>query len=126
MIIEIPSNLGPLDAVNFAKYLYSCEYNPKFQYNFANMQNCHPFGMLVVASAIRNNINKYPQAVHEPININETQGCQFAASFGFFSSIGFSIGEIKEETDIGYNYIPIKAITSSDLLSQYYRQLSLN
>lgn len=126
MVIDIPSNLAPVYAINFAKYLYTCDYSPKFQYNFANMQNCHPFGMLVVASAIRNNINKYPNSTHEPININETQGCQFAASFGFFSSIGFDIGKIKEETAVGYNYIPIKAITASDLLSKYDSTLSLN
>lgn len=126
MYIKIPSELRPLPAVNFARFLSGCNESSVFTYDFKDMQHCHPYGLLVLASAIRNNMKKYARAKHEVINPMETQGGQFAASFGFYQSIGFDIGEAKEETDIGDNYIPIKKITAKDLHAKYSGSTLLN
>lgn len=126
MIIEIPKELVPLRAINFSKYLYNCESDDDFYYDFKHMQHCHPFGLLVVASAIRENMKRYPNAKHVAINTEQTQGCEFAASFGFFSSIGFDIGEWKEEIATGNGYIPIKAISKEELHNKYSDTTSLN
>ena len=126
MLIEIPQKLTPVSAVKFSRYLFSLEEADEYSYDFKNMQHCHPFGLLVVANAIRYNIKKYSNSTHIPLNTQSTQGGQFAASFGFYSSIGFDIGENKEETDIGDGYIPIKSISKAELNSKYLDATTLN
>lgn len=50
MIISIPKKLTPLVAVNFAKAISECESAEEYIYDFGDMQHCHPFGLLVIAS----------------------------------------------------------------------------
>lgn len=66
------------------------------------------------------------EARHSVINTEVTQGGQFAASFGFYQSIGFNIGLAKDEDEEGDRYIPIKKISAQDLHSEYLDTLMLN
>lgn len=84
MVIQIPERLSPLPALNFSKSLASLHREKEFIYDFTNMQHCPPFGMLIVADAIRTVQESFPQCKHIPINYDRTQGCQFASNFGFF------------------------------------------
>ena len=89
MIISIPNKLTPVSAVNFAKYIGTLEANcDNFEYDFSAMQHCRPFGLLIIAAAIRNNMKRFPRAQHNMINTEQTQGGRFAADFGFFSKYG--------------------------------------
>lgn len=119
MKIQIPHQLSPLNALNFSKYLASCHRENEFIYDFSHMQHCPAFGMLIVADAIRKNINSFPQATHTPINYQSTQGCNFASEFGFFQACGWDIGRLPSSTAYGTTYIPIKKISISDLQSRY-------
>lgn len=83
MVIQIPERLSPLPALNFSKSLASLHREKEFIYDFTNMQHCPPFGMLIVADAIRTVQESFPQCKHIPINYDRTQGCQFASNFGF-------------------------------------------
>lgn len=60
--IEIPDRLTPTKAINFANYIEQCAEDNEYIYDFKNMQHCHPYGLLVIASAIRNNKQRYPNA----------------------------------------------------------------
>ncbi len=124
MNIEIPSQLSPVHSINFANFISQLEEYPTYIYDFHKMQHCRPYGLLVIASAIRNNMNCYPRASHSAINYNSTQGCEFASTFGFFQSSGFDIGDLKEENDTGYRFVPIKTI-SSDYLNYEYTDTTL-
>lgn len=126
MYIEIPENLTPTRVINFSNHIEKCVYEDEFVYDFKNMQHCHPYGLLVVASAIRNNMRRYPNVEHRLENIEATQGGQFAATFGFYQSIGHDVGWAKEEGEIGYRYIPIKEISARDLHQQYTDTTLLN
>jgi hypothetical protein len=53
MVIQIPERLSPLPALNFSKNLASLHREKEFIYDFTNMQHCPPFGMLIIADAIR-------------------------------------------------------------------------
>lgn len=77
MRIEIPEKLTPTRATNFANYIEQCAEEDEFVYDFKNMQHCHPYGLLVVASAIRNNKRRFPNAAHRLEHILDTQGGQF-------------------------------------------------
>lgn len=122
----IPPKLTPLAAINFSKCLDSGRFYNEFVYDFKNMQHCHPYGLLVIASAIRNNMKKYPDATHKLKDTVVTQGGEFAANFGLYQSIGFDVGTAKEENDSGYRYIPIKKISAKDLHAQYTDTTLLN
>lgn len=127
MNITIPSELTPLEAINFANYIENrVPEDDEYTYDFKDMQHCRPFGLLVVASAIRKNMGRFPNAKHIPINTNGTQGCAFAATFGFFQSIGFDIGDFKEEGSFGNRYIPIKRISANDLHARFKGTSILN
>ena len=127
MKITIPNELTPLAAINFANYIEKINPSDKeYIYDFGNMQHCRPFGLLVVATAIRRNITRFPDAQHIPIHTDATQGCQFAASFGFFQSIGFDIGEVKEEWAHGERYIPIKCLSVQELNAVLAKTTILN
>ena len=126
MNIKIPSKLTPLNVINFSNELWSCNPDQNYTYDFQNMQHCHPYGLLVLASVIRNNINRHPNSKHELIGTSATQGGEFAASFGLYQSIGKDIGLAKEEDDIGYRYIPIKKISAKDLHTRYSGTTLLN
>lgn len=126
MYIEIPENLTPTKVINFSNYIEKCVCEKEFVYDFKNMQHCHPYGLLVVASAIRNNMRRYPNVAHRLENIEVTQGGQFAATFGFYQSVGHDVGWAKEEEEIGYRYIPIKEISARDLHQQYTDTILLN
>ncbi len=126
MRIEIPDRLTPTKAINFANYIEQCVEDNEYIYDFKNMQHCHPYGLLVIASAIRNNKQRYPNANHRLEHVEDTQGGQFAATFGLYQSIGHDVGWAKEERDIGYRYIPIKEISASDLHQQYTDTTLLN
>ncbi len=127
MIISIPDKLTPVRAVNFAKYIGTLEANcDNFEYDFSAMQHCRPFGLLIIAAAIRNNMKRFPRAQHNMINTEQTQGGRFAADFGFFQSMGIDIGIAREEDDVGNRYIPIKKITAANLHKQYSDTVVLN
>ncbi len=126
MRIEIPEKLTPTKATNFANYIEQCIDEDEFVYDFKNMQHCHPYGLLVVASAIRNNKRRFPNVEHRLEHIEDTQGGQFAATFGLYQSMGYDVGWAKEEEEIGYRYIPIKEISANDLHQQYTDTTLLN
>ncbi len=126
MRIEVPKNLSPIKAVNFANFIGQCSEEEEFIYDFHQMQNCHPYGLLVIASAIRNNKRRFAKSKHILENIEETQGGRFAASFGFYQSIGYDVGSAKEEDEIGDRYIPIKKISANDLHKEYTDTTLLN
>ena len=126
MRINIPEQLVPLSALNFAVFLSNCPPDDEYIYDFRRMQHCKPYGLLVVGAAIRNNIAKYPNAKHTMINTDATQGGQFASSFGFYQSIGQDIGDAKEEYDHGNRYVPIKKISAKDIHAKYSDTLELN
>ena len=127
MKIEIPADLSPLKAINFARSVATLDReDDEYVYDFGNMQHCRPFGLLVVANAIRRNIARFSSAQHTPINTMATQGCQFAASSGFFQSIGFDIGEVREEWALGERYIPIKRIGTQELNTMPTQSTILN
>jgi len=126
MRIEIPEKLTPTKAINFANYIEQCIDEDEFVYDFKNMQHCHPYGLLVVASAIRNNKRRFPNVEHRLEHIEDTQGGQFAATFGLYQSMGYDVGWAKEEEEIGYRYIPIKEISANDLHQQYTDTTLLN
>ena len=129
MQINIPARLTPVCSVNFSNFITQTGKdleNKEFIYDFKQMQHCHPYGLLVVACAIRNNIKNRPDAIHRVENALYSQGGRFAANFGFYQSIGFDIGTATEEFDVGDRYIPIKEITSADLHKQYSYTLLLN
>lgn len=129
MRIEIPERLTPVTSINFANYIAQCGAKMdtyEFIYDFKGMQHCHPYGLLVVACAIRNNIKNRPDATHTVENSMESQGGQFAANFGFYQSFGIDIGTAIEENDQGDRYIPIKKITAADLHEQYTYTTLLN
>lgn len=129
LLINIPERLTPVGSVNFANYIKQCGTNMgihEFIYDFQNMQHCHPYGLLVIACAIRNNISNRPDANHRFENTQSSQGGRFAANFGFYQSIGVEIGNAIEESDTGDRYIPIKKITAADLHTQYSNTTLLN
>ena len=126
MIIKIPKKLIPTNAIAFSRQIFLYGQEEEYIYDFGEMQHCHPFGLLLVANAIRSNIHRYPNACHTPINTQNTQGGQFAASFGFYTSMGFNIGERKEESEVGDGYIPIKLISRAELDSRYSNKNLLN
>lgn len=126
MQINIPERLTPLDALNFANFLSNCPVCDEYIYDFKRMQHCRPYGLLVIGAAIRNNIEKYPNATHTMINTDATQGGQFATTFGFYQSIGQDIGEAKEEHDHGDRYVPIKKISAKDIHAKYPDTIVLN
>lgn len=126
MRIEIPESLTPTKAINFANYIEQCKEKNEYVYDFKNMQHCHPYGLLVIASAIRNNMRCYPNANHRLEHVEDTQGGRFAATFGLYQSIGHDAGWAKEEGEIGYRYIPIKEISANDLHQQYTDTTLLN
>lgn len=113
--ITIPAQLTPVEAINSSKFIVNCSPDPEFIYDFSNMQHCHPFGLLLLGSAIRRNINHYKKAKHTPYGYNGTQGCEFAADLGFFQYCGWDIGRKTNIFDYGVNHIPIKCIGISDL-----------
>ena len=91
MLLTIPEKLSPVKSVNCANYIVRSgadKSNTEFIYDFANMQHCHPYGLLVIACAIRNNIKNRPDAKHEIKNPQTSQGGGFAANFGFYQSMG--------------------------------------
>lgn len=119
MVIQIPERLSPLPALNFSKSLASLHREKEFIYDFTNMQHRPPFGMLIVADAIRTVQESFPQCKHIPINYDRTQGCQFASNFGFFQMCGWDIGLHHSAESYGATYIPIKKISISDLQKKY-------
>lgn len=125
-IIKIPKELTPVMAINFAKHLDSLQKSEEYIYDFIEMQHCHPFGLLCVASAIRNNIKTYSSSKHSFINETATQGGRFASCFGFYQSFGNNQGDVKEEDDQGYRYIPIKKISANNLHQKYQDNGLLN
>lgn len=126
MRITIPEKLTPLNAINFVQSMEGCTDEEEFIYDFQQMQHCRPYGLLLTAYAIRNNIKRFPDSTHKLENPTNTQGGRFAASFGFYQSIGFDEGLAKEEEDIGYRYIPIKKISANDLHQEYTDTTLLN
>lgn len=126
MQILIPKELAPLKSINFACWLSQLDNESIFTYDFKNMQHCHPYGLLVVATAIRNNMKRFPCAKHEFVNTEETQGGRFAAEFGFYQSLGVDIGYAKEEDEVGDRYIPIKKISAAHLHEKYADTTLLN
>ena len=115
MVIHIPQQLTPLNALNFAKWLKSMHRENKYIYDFSKMQHCPPFGMLIVANAIRATQAAYPKSEHIPKSYDETQGCLFASDFGFFRMCGWDIGRLPSAESYGATYIPIKRISIKDL-----------
>lgn len=124
--IRIPKELTPVNAINFSKYVDELLLYDEYVYNFEEMQHCHPFGLLCSASAIRRNIKKRADSKHTFINELKTQGGEFAACFGFYQSFGDNEGDIKEENDQGYRYIPIKRISAQNLHEEYQSDDVLN
>ena len=110
MRIEIPDRLTPTKAINFANYIEQCV-------EVSIWTSCDSFCNLTIS--IRNNKQRYPNANHRLEHVEDTQGGQFAATFGLYQCIGHDVGWAKEERDIGYRYIPIKEISASDLHQQY-------
>lgn len=94
MVIHIPEKLSPLNTLNFSKYVATMHRESEFIYDFSQMQHCTPFGMLIVADAIRKNQKSFPNAEHIPIHYTETQGTEFATYMGFFQMCGWDIGRI--------------------------------
>ena len=121
MVIQIPERLSPLPALNFSKSLASLHREKEFIYDFTNMQHCPPFGMLIVADAIRTVQESFPQCKHIPINYDRTQGCQFASNFDFFQMCRWDIGLHHSAESYGATYIPIKKISISDLQKKVSR-----
>lgn len=119
MVIHIPQQLTPLNALNFAKWLKSMHRENKYIYDFSKMQHCPPFGMLIVANAIRAKQAAYPKSEHIPKSYDETQGCLFASDFGFFRMCGWDIGRLPSAESYGATYIPIKRISIKDLQNKY-------
>lgn len=119
MVIHIPEHLTPLIALNFAKWLKAHHRENEFVYDFSRMQHCPPFGMLIVADAIRSKKAAYPRCKHTPVNYDKTQGCNFAANFGFFQMCGWDIGRLPSSGAYGATYIPIKRISIKDLQDKY-------
>lgn len=129
MTFIIPEELTPVKAINFANFV--CQYlilpeQHEYSYDFARMQHCKPFGLLITASAIRNNQKAHPNSKHTFINVQDNQGTQFASSFGFFQSIGYNLGRLTTAEDFGNRYIPIKKITAEALHSEYTDTTLLN
>lgn len=119
MVIHIPEKLSPLNTLNFSKYVATMHRESEFIYDFSQMQHCTPFGMLIVADAIRKNQKSFPNAEHIPIHYTETQGTEFATYMGFFQMCGWDIGRIPTINSYGETYIPIKKISISSLQEQY-------
>ena len=126
VVFNIPRDITPVRSLNTAKYILNCDYSEEYYYDFSRMQNCHPFGLLVIASAIRKNRKRFPRSSHTAIGANDSQGGRFAATLGFFQSVGFDIGLYREESEIGYYYIPIKRITAKQLHDTYQDTIVLN
>lgn len=126
MTFNIPQSLSPLNAINISKEIGSCEEDTEYVYDFSKMQHCPPFGLLVVSSAVRCNKKRFCNASHKCIGTLDTQGGQFAATFGLYQSMGFDIGFAKEENENGSRYIPIKEITAKELHEIYKGTTVLN
>lgn len=116
-LIQIPEELTPLEAINFAKYVANCTAEKEFIYDFSDMQHCHPFGMLLVGNAIRNNRRKYRKAIHRQVGEDITQGSLYAADLGFFQYAGWDVGRKTDSFDYGVRHIPIKKISVKELQS---------
>ena len=93
MVIHIPQQLTPLNALNFAKWLKSMHRENKYIYDFSKMQHCPPFGMLIVANAIRAKQAAYPKSEHIPKSYDETQGCLLLPILDFFVCVGGILGD---------------------------------
>lgn len=120
--IRISKSLRPRDALKCAKHIHGRGYSDHFYYDFSEMGHCPAFGMLIILNAIRNNIQKYPQAKHDPVRIDEADGGAYAAYMGLFSAIeseGWDVGRTIKADDSGENVIPIKKIMQSDLIEKY-------
>lgn len=119
--IRLPKYLDPQSASKFAWFV-NCKVPPsdKYYYDFSHLQHCPPFGVLVAANAIRQNILRYPHATHSPflaINKN-TEGVNYAGSLGLFQMLGWDEGRKTSLVDSTINCIPISKI-SLETLADY-------
>lgn len=120
--INIPISLRPVDAIKVSNHISRSQSFSDFIYNFEHLRHCPPFGLLTLLSAIKRNIQRYPNSSHTPINIEEKTGASYAKRMGFFNAINdFYSNDILRYTDFHDNnrIIPIKKITKDDLYTTY-------
>lgn len=121
-IINIPTSLRPVKAINVSNYISLSQSFSDFIYNFEYLSHCPPFGLLTLFSAIKRNIQRYPNSSHAYINIKEKTGASYAKRMGFFDAIkGAYPNNILRYTDFHNNdrIIPITKITKDDLYTKY-------
>lgn len=121
----IPNQLTPLDAINFGNYINNAHADKEYVYDFSKMQHCPPFGMLMVASSIRKNMNRFKNSKHRLDDSFFIQGEEYAAELGLFQSLGWEVGKKPELRDHGTNHIPIIRLTREDLLEKYSHETNV-
>lgn len=115
MLIEIPNELNLEKSLNFCKSIDECTGEENYTYDYKNMGNIEPFGVLVVGSKIRNFLEKNNNSIHTDINFeNKT----YAGNIGFFYSVRQEFGKRPEQLKGNNNFIPIKKINLKNSYSE--------
>lgn len=91
-----------------------------------NLGIAPPFGLLTLLNAIKKNMQRYPNASHTPINI-EDGGATYAKRMGFFNAIDHSYwNKISQHAYLNDSnkIIPITQVTKCDLYTTYSNEAS--
>jgi len=118
-IIRVPENLTAFTVYPFCKLLQNQRPTEELVFDFSKTKTVEPFGMLVVASEIKQCVAAHPEA---KFTCKNYERMPYAAHMGFFKAFGLDFGREPGEAFGSRNYIPLTYFNSSELIREAARR----
>lgn len=110
--IQLPNSLTVRDAIAFSSRLAALPESEGYSFNFSQMGNVEPFGLLIASDLIDRFRQARPRARYLA---NGHEGCSYAAHMGFFRSFGMPFGKAPGQAAGSDTYLPITFINCEEV-----------
>jgi len=107
------------NAISFCNNEHNFEGYKSVVYDHTYLDTVEPFGMLLVASKIRELFHKYPDVKFSDKNYHDKG---YAAHMGFFKSVYLNFGNKPGEASGSNTYVPITELKVKDLRVESYEK----
>lgn len=113
MEIKIPKSFDLREVLEFTKLLEEFPLYSEYVYDYNNLRNLEPFGMLIVSSKLREFYRSKSESKHSVIGYDNNS---YASHMGFYQSAQIDYGKKPGEAKGSRNYVPI---THIDIMASY-------
>jgi ABC-type transporter Mla MlaB component len=114
--LSIPAKLTLDAALTFTQQIGAQPNDLNFiSFDFSNFGRVEPFGMLVVAHAIRQFKNRSPKTTIVPTGLPQNDAESYASHMGFFKACDISLGKNPGQAKGNTRYLPITYQSTADL-----------